>query len=894
MRSALALGTLVSSLSCGFLFAQEQNIEVAPLSTGLSLLSWNGQPGRSYFLQVSDPNSHLEKWFWAPVIEGGQGADISYEVDSTADKGFFRLRYTDQPLTFGKTLDTDDFDKDGLSNLAEISADIGQKTDPLKSDTDGDGMNDGFERLYGFNANNADADGNGIPDGLDDADFDGISNNGEALYRTNPLSASSHPPRFYLAERRMSESLGLNEVWREIATFWNGSSHTEYISNGSFLGTPEISNYFAQSHPFPSVPPADSELSIYLGLPSPNQSLLTENETEFARHANLDSTDARYWLEVSSDLTSDGPYSYNRLVISESSLNIPADESYLDATKRVARIELMDFVVPQGETVSAPVDIIPAHLPTGVSSYVDRLDFYLPEFERAPESVPVNSDFDEGRIDPVTGYAIPDCDDADVALEAQRDHLNGKYVKDERITDDMHEGFFGLRPNANVPPEFYTGANVTITKIDKIDPATGFPESGHIRFYAKWGEDAGQYVAILPYDFDTLIPVNLAYEGLNGYGSVYGIPQRIPNGATFYMEGVHPGKITLEWRYQKGSIDFKHEQTFEVCTHQSASQWKAELAYKIRLETSNDPSGEVNVQLLHFPSESYKERMERISEYYDFYADCFLTPMRSKPLHPQAMTWPGLARLAGSQVVGGLSDSEYARRLLKFGTIANVIIPEELENKLLTWSLSETETLQQALFIGARNIFKSIGWQMHAYRSSGYRALDWVETATGEAEVSALSGVWRDLRIGILSHDKSLLDGVAEAITEREQNITIVPTWAIISGLFAGTTDWMFSVLGKNSSTPSGFDFSDFFPQFPSPTGSLPNTADRWTWIKPTTIGGILDTWNYEPVARRELLVGRYLEEDARRFSLISHFGSPAPLLVIPLPVWVWDHEDVK
>ena len=32
--------------------------------------------------------------------------------------------------------------------------------------------------------------------------------------------------------------------------------------------------------------------------------------------------------------------------------------------------------------------------------------------EIAPEVLRVNSNFDEGRIDPVTGYAIPDCDDS--------------------------------------------------------------------------------------------------------------------------------------------------------------------------------------------------------------------------------------------------------------------------------------------------------------------------------------------------------------------------------------------------------------------------------------------------------------------------------------------------
>jgi hypothetical protein len=328
------------------------------------------------------------------------------------------------------------------------------------------------------------------------------------------------------------------------------------------------------------------------------------------------------------------------------------------------------------------------------------------------------------------------------------------------------------------------------------------------------------------------------------------------------------------------------------------SQWKTDLAYKIRLETSNDPSGQIYVQSMNLPSESYKTRMERVSEYYDYYQDCFLSSSYTTPAISQTMSWPGLARLAGSQVVGGLSDSEYGRQFLEFGSVASVALPDPFTRKFLTWSLSETKTLQQALFSGARTIFESIGWQMHAYRSSGYRALDWVEFETGDAEVSALSSVWKSQCIGVLSRNRTKLDKAAEDITRREQNVTIVPTWTTISGLGFGLVDNMFSILGENSSTPAGLNFSDLFPQIPFATGNLANTVDRWIWIKPTTPNGILDTWNKQPLATRDMLVRRTLEQDARRFSLISNFASPSsipfdPLPAIPLPVWVWDNEDV-
>lgn len=106
--------------------------------------------------------------------------------------------------------------------------------------------------------------------------------------------------------------------------------------------------------------------------------------------------------------------------------------------------------------------------------------------EIAPAVLAVNSDFDEGRIDPVTGYAIPDCDDENIALEVARNHLNGKYAINERVTDDMLPGFFGLKPS-DLSNDFWTSANITISKINQLDPATGHPEIGHVRFYGKWG-----------------------------------------------------------------------------------------------------------------------------------------------------------------------------------------------------------------------------------------------------------------------------------------------------------------------------------------------------------------------------------------------------------------------
>ena len=55
----------------------------------------------------------------------------------------------------------------------------------------------------------------------------------------------------------------------------------------------------------------------------------------------------------------------------------------------------------------------------------------------------------------------------------------------------------------------------------------------------------------------------------------------------YYLEGVKPGKITLEFSYQKESTSFKHEQEFLVCTQKSRADWLAEITEQIKLETSN-------------------------------------------------------------------------------------------------------------------------------------------------------------------------------------------------------------------------------------------------------------------------------------------------------------------
>ena len=209
---------LIFSLYCAIpqLSAQGNGIEQASelVTVGPDkFLRWYGHDERTYFIQVSDPNDHLKRWTWAPIIESGNNADISYEVDGTADKGFFRLKYTDQPTT---DPDNDDFDGDSISNLDEVSY---YNSDPLDSDTDNDGMPDGYEVLYYFDLNfdegGYDYDGDdltnlgeynaGTEPYYSDTDGDGMKDGFEVTYLLNPLLASDAASD--------ADSDGLSNLW---------------------------------------------------------------------------------------------------------------------------------------------------------------------------------------------------------------------------------------------------------------------------------------------------------------------------------------------------------------------------------------------------------------------------------------------------------------------------------------------------------------------------------------------------------------------------------------------------------------------------------------------------------------------------------------------------------
>lgn len=139
VASVLCMG----AISGGSLLAQSS----ADLNEGSVLtkgnpgwdFDWWGRLGRTYFVQTSED---LVEWEYMPFIEAGASDVLGWAFNSTADRFFVRLKYTDVPVA---DVDTADFDFDGVGNADELA----QTSDPFTwADSDADGLPDDWEMFW--------------------------------------------------------------------------------------------------------------------------------------------------------------------------------------------------------------------------------------------------------------------------------------------------------------------------------------------------------------------------------------------------------------------------------------------------------------------------------------------------------------------------------------------------------------------------------------------------------------------------------------------------------------------------------------------------------------------------------------------------------------------------
>lgn len=353
MKSILASCILAASLvGTAPLAAQDQNSEVIPVGPD-KFLRWFGHAGRTYFVQISDPNEPLRRWVWAPIIESGNGLEISYEVDGTADKGFFRLWFTDEPTA---DPDGDDFDGDGLDNLAEVSL---HQTNPLKADTDGDGLPDAWELAHALDPNddgaNHGASGDPDHDGLTnseelalaihpnsaDSDGDGSGDRVEADAGADPASPLSAPLRWISAGRRgatMATPPYIYSSWDsnfQTGDYWLISNLVQALAT---LGFPT------------SIP--TSSLGRFAIQPIGSGSLGGPADYYTSPAGSGEMYQKCYWLEVRPPTP---------VEIRRSALKVT--RTYHDGVEMDPIVEQVEFTIPAGGTLSNRIDLLPA-LPT--------------------------------------------------------------------------------------------------------------------------------------------------------------------------------------------------------------------------------------------------------------------------------------------------------------------------------------------------------------------------------------------------------------------------------------------------------------------------------------------------------------------------------------------------
>jgi hypothetical protein len=834
---SLTLAAMLAAASP--LAAQDQNSEVIQVSPDM-FLRWYGHSGRTYFVQISDPNNHLRRWIWAPIIETGNDEDLSYEVDGTADKGFFRLWFTDEP-----TADPDggDFDGDGLSNLAEV---LTHQTNPLKADTDGDGLLDGWEIANSLDPNddgttNVNNGGSGDPDndgltnaeeqdlGTDpndaDSDDDGITDGGENDQGTDPNNPDDTPDAEWVI---LTGDLDEDEQATKTRTVTIPAGQRRLV----------LVAVASDEYPYYTGDQSEFNDTLTWNVSPSTGNPLTGNIDVNARHTHWETAEQE-GLELQG---------FAPTHVEEGKVFVAPDDSDLTVTVDLSATNIGDGVLPSTVMVG-----------------------FLP-FETAPEFLAVNSNFDEGRIDPATGYAIPDCDDIAgvdpitgagntlMALEAVRAHLDGTFTQHQRVTNDLHQGWFGV-PITSLNDAFWDDAQVTIRKVEGEDPDTGFPQSGQVRFYAKWGEGPSQYRGIPAYDLNTLQGSNLVTGGINGVAeeSVYGSSSGIPNGAIFYMEGVRPGKITLEWRYQKGDLDIKHEQTFQVETHQSVAEWRDEVRYQIRLQTKVATGSEVDVALYH-PGNGFRntssssppenDNVARVQAIYYYYQQLF------KQM-PEKFMWAGMAKTAAAPIYAGMSD---------LTTLWQV-------QELAGGYGAGTYFLTRGLLCGGQKaIFTDKAWAHRAYMASGIWALHW--TKDNDSPEATDFDAWDSLDVGIHTEDQSAINLANRNLLQREQRDVVQEYYTLYAttiwmnqpksgvswidaavswllgfevvtedpGLGANVGEWL-SANSKKNPMPGGPSFRDIVPG-----GRIDSYNDRWAWTSNPT-NGMLEIWTGDSTA---------------------------------------------
>jgi len=302
---------------------------------------------------------------------------------------------------------------------------------------------------------------------------------------------------------------------------------------------------------------------------------------------------------------------------------------------------------------------------------------------------------------------------------------------------------------------------------------------------------------------------------------LYGPNATIPKGegVHYWMEGIKPGPITLEFKYTKGSLTFTHKQKFKVVTEQSKAAWQQEARNEILLETL----GATDINNYQIAGGPFLDLLQR--KYFAMNKDNILAVYKHYEkiymVGQEKHLWAGLAKLAGAPVYAGLSDAQWGR----FGGYVMPSVMTLVSGAIL-------KDIQTILVQANINIYRDLAWQFAAYRSSGILALRFVNDQDNQQLNYA---AWQQIDNGVEENNATKISNGNIELLRREQRDILSQTYidldSSVSILGFPVVSWVFSILAENP-VPGGPDFSTF-----SELRLLSNFNERWDWITRSSDG---------------------------------------------------------
>ncbi len=214
--------------------------------------------------------------------------------------------------------------------------------------------------------------------------------------------------------------------------------------------------------------------------------------------------------------------------------------------------------------------------------------------------------------------------------------------------------------------------------------------------------------------------------------------------------------------------------------------------------------------------------------------------------------WAGLAKRAGVAAYAGLSDAQNGRAGVAIGTFGIV-------------DVAALKRIQEILLQANLVIFEDLAYQFVAYRSSGIRSMEYLNSVSDIAPEAWTA--WQKIDQGILNDEVALVAAGNKELLEREQNIILERTYLDLDemNVLFGTTSvsWLFSVLAKNP-VIGGPRFTDVVPG-----GNIANFDHRWQWITNET-NGMWKLWLDMDSATRRGWAAVPLRTAADSFNLLA------------------------